>query len=77
MSSNLKFKPHALIIQSQLVQDFIQASTAHSETLVQNCSCYSNTRGVKALPSNRNLDPRFGRSSGSNRNSVHMHTSSL
>jgi hypothetical protein len=25
-------------------------------------------QGVTALPSNKNLDPRFGRSSGSNKN---------
>jgi hypothetical protein len=32
---------------------------------------------VTALLPNRNLDPRFGRSSGSNRNSDQTHTSSL
>jgi hypothetical protein len=67
----------ALIIQTKLVYDFIHASIVHSETLLQYCSCYSNTRGVTALPPNRNLDPRFGRSSGSNRNSDQTHTSSL
>jgi hypothetical protein len=66
-----------LIIQTKLVQDFIQASIAHSETLLQHCSCYSNTRGVTTLARNRNLDLRFGRSSGSNRNSEQSHISSL
>jgi hypothetical protein len=35
-----------LIIQTKLVQDFIKASTVHSETLLEHCSGYSNTRGV-------------------------------
>jgi hypothetical protein len=46
MSLNLKFTHSALIIQTKLAQDFIQASSVHSETLLHNCICYSNTRGV-------------------------------
>jgi hypothetical protein len=38
-----------LIIQSKLVQDFIQAFTVHSEALLQHCRCYNNTRGVTIL----------------------------
>jgi hypothetical protein len=34
------------IIQTKLVQDFIQASLVQSETRLQHCSYYSNTRGV-------------------------------
>jgi hypothetical protein len=55
----------ALIIQTKQVQDFIQASIVHHEILLQHCSCHSNTKGVTALPRNRNLDPRFERSRGS------------
>jgi hypothetical protein len=44
---------------------------------VEHCSSYSDARGVTALPPNKNLVPRFGRSSGSNRHSEHLHHSSL
>jgi hypothetical protein len=37
----------------------------------------SDTRGVIALPPNINVVPRFGRSSGSNRNNEQLHNSSL
>jgi hypothetical protein len=33
MSLNLKFKPHNTYNTTKQVQDFIQASTVHSETL--------------------------------------------
>jgi hypothetical protein len=36
----------SLIIQTKLLQDFIQTSTVYSEALLQQCSYYSNTRGV-------------------------------
>jgi hypothetical protein len=49
----------------------------HTSLHLQHYSCYSNTRGVTALPHNRNLILRFGRSSGSNRNNDQSHTSSL
>jgi hypothetical protein len=58
-------------------KDFIQTSKLPSELLFIHCSCNSDTSGVTALPPNRNLIPRFGRSSGSNRNSEQLHNSSL
>ncbi len=67
----------ALIIQTKLAKDFIQASEIYSELLFKHSSCYSDTRGVTALPPNKNLVPRFGRSSGSNRNNEQLHISSL
>jgi hypothetical protein len=48
-----------------------------NELLFKHYSCYSDTRGVTALPPNRNLVPRFGRSNGYNRNSEQSHNSSL
>jgi hypothetical protein len=61
----------------EIRKDFIQAFKTRSELLFRHCSYYSDTRGVTALPPNRNLVPRFGRSSGSNRNSEQLHNSSL
>jgi hypothetical protein len=61
-------------------KDFIQASELHGELylgIVEHCSSYSDARGVTALPPNKNLIPRFGRSSGSNGHSEHLHHSSL
>jgi hypothetical protein len=57
--------------------DFIQASKLHSALLFKHYSCYSDTRGVTTLPTNRNLTLTFGRSSGSYRNSEQSHISSL
>jgi hypothetical protein len=73
----LKFKPHNIYNTTQTCKDFIQASEIHSELLFKHCSCYSDTRGVTALPPNRNLALRFGRSHGSNKNSEQSHISSL
>jgi hypothetical protein len=73
----LKFQPYSILCANQTYKDFIQASKTHSELLFRYCSCYSDTRGVTALPPNRNLVPRFGMSSGSNRNSEQLHNSSL
>jgi hypothetical protein len=74
---NLKFKPHTTYNTNQLVQDFIQFPQFKASYCSKHCSCYSNTRGVTTLPSNRNLTPRFGRRGGSNRNSEQSHISSL
>jgi hypothetical protein len=74
---NLKFKPYNISWTGQTRKDFIQASEIHSELLFKHYSCYSDTRGVTALPPNRNLILRFGRSSGSNRHSEQLHHSSL
>jgi hypothetical protein len=80
-SLNLKFKPYNISCTSQTRKDSIQAFKTCSELLFRHYNCYSDTRGVIALPPNRNLIPRFGRSSGSNsgsnRNSEQMHHSSL
>jgi hypothetical protein len=76
-SLNLKFKPYNISWTGQTRKDFIQASEIHSELLFRHYSCYSDTRGVTALPPNRNLIPRFRRSSGSNRHSEQLHHSSL
>jgi hypothetical protein len=67
------------IIHTKPIHDFIQASKSHSELLFKHCSYYSDTRDLTTLPPppNRNLIPRFGRSSGSNRNSEQSHISSL
>jgi hypothetical protein len=73
----LKFKPYNISCTAQTHKDFIQAFKTRSELLFRHCSCYSDTRCVIALPPNRNLILRFGRSSGSNKNSEHMHHSSL
>jgi hypothetical protein len=73
----LKFKPYNILCTNQKCRDFIQAFKILSELLFRHCSCYSDTRGVIALPPNRNLVPRFGRSSGSNRNNEQLHNSSL
>jgi hypothetical protein len=61
----------------QTRKDFIQASEIHSELWLRHCNCYSDTRGVTALPPNRNLVPRFGRNSGSNKHSEQLHHSLL
>jgi hypothetical protein len=45
--------------------------------IVEHYSSYSDTRVVTALPPNKNLVPRFGRSSGSNGQSEQLHHSSL
>jgi hypothetical protein len=63
-SFNLKFKPYNISCTVQTRKDFIQTSEIHSELLFRHCSYYSDTRGVTSLPPNRNLVPRFGRSSG-------------
>jgi hypothetical protein len=42
----LKIHHTALIIQTKLAQDFIQASIVHYETWLQHCIYYSNTKGV-------------------------------
>jgi hypothetical protein len=42
MSSNWNWSHTTLIIQTKLVQDFIQTSIEYSEALLQHCSCYSN-----------------------------------
>jgi hypothetical protein len=73
----LKFKPYNLLCTAQSCKDFIQASKTHSKLLFRHCSCYSDTRGVTALPPNRNLILGFRRSSGSNRNSKQLYNSSL
>jgi hypothetical protein len=73
----LKFKPYNIYNTNQTCKDFIQASKIHSKLLFKHCRCYRDTRGVTALPPNRNLDLRFGRSSGSNKNSEQLHISSL
>jgi hypothetical protein len=72
----LKFKPYNISCTTQTSKDFIQASEIHSELPFWYCSYYSGTSGVTALPPNRNLVLRFGRSSGSNRNSEQSHNSS-
>jgi hypothetical protein len=66
-----------LIIQTKSNKDFIQASKLQSETLFKHCSYYSDTRGVTALPPNRNIIPRFGGRGGPNRNNEQLHISSL
>jgi hypothetical protein len=71
----MKFKPYNISHTGQTHKDFIQASKTCSELLFRHCSYYSDTRGVTALPPNRNIIPRFGRSSGSN--SEQLHNSSL
>jgi hypothetical protein len=76
-SLNLKFKPHNIYNTKQTCKDFIQAFKIYSELLFKYCSCYSDTRGVTTLPPNENLAPRFGRGSGSNRNSEQSDISSL
>jgi hypothetical protein len=73
----LKFKPYNILCTNQTCKDFIQSSKTRSELLFRHCSCYSDTRGVTAIPLNRNLVPILGRSSGSNRNSEQLHNSSL
>jgi hypothetical protein len=74
----LKFKPYNILCTTQTCKDFIHASKLHSESPFRHCSCYSDTRRVIALPlPNRNLIPRFGQSSDSNRNSEPSHISSL
>jgi hypothetical protein len=73
----LKFKPYNIYNTNQTCKDFIQASEIYSELLFKHYSCYSDISGVAALPPNRNLNPRFGRSSSSNRNSEQSHISSL
>jgi hypothetical protein len=87
-SLNLKFNPYNIQYTNQTCKDFTQASEIHSELLfkhyslccegtVEHCSSYSDMRDVTALPPNRNLVPRFGRSSGSNKNSEQSHVPSL
>jgi hypothetical protein len=76
-SLNLKFKSYNTSCMGQTRKDFIQASKIHSELLFRHYSYYSDTRGVTTLPPNRNLIPRFGRSSGSNGHSEQLHHSSL
>jgi hypothetical protein len=49
-SLNLKFKPYNIYNINQICKDFIQAFEIHSELMFKHCSCYSNTRGVTALP---------------------------
>jgi hypothetical protein len=44
---------------------------------LKHCSYQSDTRGVIALPPIRNLDPRFGRRKGSNRDNEQSHIPSL
>jgi hypothetical protein len=56
-SLNLKFKPYNIYNINQICKDFIQAFEIHSELMFKHCSCYSDTRGVTALPPNRNLAP--------------------
>jgi hypothetical protein len=73
----LKFKPYNILFTTQTCKDFIQASKIQSKSLFKHCSCYSDIRGVTALPPNRNLIPRFGRSSGSNGNNEPSYISSL
>jgi hypothetical protein len=73
----LKFKPYNILCTTQTCKDFIQASKIHSESAFRHCSYYSGTRAVTALPPNRNLIPRFGRSSGCNKNNEPSHISSL
>jgi hypothetical protein len=76
-SLNLKFKPYNISWTGQTRKDFIQASKIHSKLLFRHCSYYNDTRGVTALPPNRNLVLRFGRSSGSNKHSEQLHHPSL
>jgi hypothetical protein len=73
----LNFKPYNISCTTQTCKDFIQASKIHNELSFRHCSSYSDTRGVIALPPNRNLIPRFGSSRGSNRNNKQLHNSSL
>jgi hypothetical protein len=73
----LKFKPNNILCTTQTCNDFIQASKIYSESPLKHYSSYSDTRGVTALPPNRNLVRRFGRSSGSNINSESSHICSL
>jgi hypothetical protein len=88
MNLNLKFNPYNIQYTNQTCKDFTQASKIHSELLfkhcslccrgtIEHCSSYSDTRGVTTLPPNRILVPRFGRNSGSNRNSEQSHIPSL
>jgi hypothetical protein len=56
---------------------FIPNLQLHSEVLLKQCSYYSDTRGVTAFPPNKNLDPRFGRMKGSNRNNEQSHIPAL
>jgi hypothetical protein len=53
MSLNLKFKPHGTYNTTKQVQDFIQASTVHSETLFDTVVA-TVTPGVSRQPSWRN-----------------------
>jgi hypothetical protein len=76
-SLSLKFKPYNILCTNQTCKDFIQAFKIPRELLFWHCSCYSDSRGVIALPPNRNIIPRFGRSSGSNRNNEQLLNSSL
>jgi hypothetical protein len=71
-SLNLKFKSYNTSCMGQTRKDFIQDSKIHSELLFRHYSYYSDTRGVTALPPNRNLISRFGRSSSSNRHSEQL-----
>jgi hypothetical protein len=73
----LKFKQYNIYHKNKSYKDFIQASEIYSELPFKHCSYYSDTRGVIALSPSRNLAPRFGRSSGSNRNSEQSYISSL
>jgi hypothetical protein len=56
---------------------FIPGLQLHCQVLLKHYSYYSDTKGVTALPPNRNLILRFGRRNGSNRNSEQSHIPAL
>jgi hypothetical protein len=76
-SLNLKFKSYNTSWMGQTRRDFIQASKIHNE-LLSGTVAATVTLGVsQPSPPNRNLIPRLGRSSGSNRHSEQLYHSSL
>jgi hypothetical protein len=79
-SLNLKFNPYNISWTVKLARISFKLPNyivSYYSCTVEHCSSYSDARGVTTLPPNKNLAPRFGRSSGSNGHSEHLHHSSL
>jgi hypothetical protein len=80
MSLNLKFNPYNISWTVKLARISFKLPNyivGYYRGTIEHCSSYSDARGVTALPPNKNLVSRFGRSSGSNGRSEQIHHSSL
>jgi hypothetical protein len=76
----LKFKPYNISWTVKLARISFKLPNyivSYYLGTVEHYSSYSDARGVTTLHPNKNLVPRFGRSSGSNGHSEQLHHSSL